>query len=1687
MKKIVAKLSKFVPAVLVGIASPALMGEDLSSITHDKNTGHFQWASAMLNACDHSSHDFSTLPVSNDTLSLTAQINNAAHRRTVLQITETDLQTAIEDLDGHIDSSQLLTAAELYAVRDTIAGEKEDGILTSSVSLLETAYATIQRYENIHGALFTPAGTQTFNLADSDTDGRALERTMHSLYLAVFDAIDADRIASDTDIIDGLAFGSASYFPGDVGQSANPSTVHTVEINASVPEDWGRPNLYSTLPARRPTGTYLTPGAIAEITVPAALINKGYQVRVGAHSWDLSAKSSQRRLARATKLFPITSTLTRVANPLGGNVYIEVPHLADDGMVEVSIANVVTSPYFSARDVDRITEAQWEAAERAAPGPWTDIETDRVMMSVPSKWVRDFSFADMMEILNEYDTHMDLISDYMGKPHIRNKPSIFMQVDVIFRGSAFYPGYPMSNYPSFTSDTPQSPLVSGHAFDQTMLHEHGHATYMTKFTTNERESIVHMLYPYIATQLYGLPLEESFSNSLAYAKSTDRTMDDVFISWALRDEFINDIDMGFPNAAYKHRGHADHIQYVELFGWSALTEFNRKLNVDFVETGFDFHRNEHENNDRLLRLSREAGVDVRPLFHLWGHSPNNEATLQAALNAENLSPSAEIYDLMVAFKSTIPFTQADYDGWYTRMSAVLFSGHRTEFWDPLAESYDTGRAQNAVDRIDQLLTLYYPDGRPASAPVTMYQDENFGGASWQLATGAYDINSIRASVVGNDSISSIRIQAGYQATLCQHNVSNTNNGGLCETYTSSAAQLGALNNQTSYINVLAIPDSTVVDAFPKDFQLFPRDTVTNTASVTVSGVAGSDTSETLLNVYRDGALWSSLTHSRAESSAFQFRVDLPAELANYNFELLSTDAVDNQTIIATADSVVAGDVFVINGQSNAVSGIYSASDSSTEDSSDFIRTYGGWGTDTWNDNDDWHIVRAECRPLSQPLACVGRWGLRFAAELQSSIQIPVAVINQGRGGQAINYFAANTGNVYDLTTNYGQLLTRLENGGVADNIRALFWYQGESDRLDNQAHFDQFPALYNQWQAQYPSIDQYYVFQIRHTCVPNDEEFGQGSQISNFQRDFANARDNVTPVSTTGLDAHDGCHFGYQSGYQQIGDNVARMVEDKLYDGNLSNADAADIVVASRIDDTTLALTFTEGNTLVADDGFEALFELRDSFDTPYNISAGVVHSDAVVRLTVDRVIQEGDQLQLSYLSLSGNQNWLTNEAGIGILSFLDFPVDTSADPLLPVEPPPPVDPLEPADPVSTYGVDTDQDGVPDTIEVAENTDPSSDTSFRDSDNDNVADFSDPDSDGDGNWNLFEPGSFPYYDRDGDAVPAYLDDDDYNKRVGDNNNAVEALFDADNNGTADFSEVATNNVDRDSDGVPDIVEAVDNTVATDASSFLDFDNDTIPDYLDEDDDNDGIPDIIEGSSDADQDGIANQFDTDSDGDGVSDTEEGTADLNGDALPNFLDPATTTTTAAPDRDNDGIADAVDGSQDTDLDGIANQLDTDSDGDGLTDLIETNADFDGDGIPNFLDNDSDADGISDQLEGMADGDNDSYGNAVDPDSDADTIPDSIELADDPDADGIPNYLDSDSDGDGVADLLETAADFDGDGIPDYLDNNNADPGDSAPLLTTGTGCVLAGTAGTPDPSLLFLLLSAFVMLWRRRRVA
>lgn len=374
-----------------------------------------------------------------------------------------------------------------------------------------------------------------------------------------------------------------------------------------------------------------------------------------------------------------------------------------------------------------------------------------------------------------------------------------------------------------------------------------------------------------------------------------------------------------------------------------------------------------------------------------------------------------------------------------------------------------------------------------------------------------------------------------------------------------------------------------------------------------------------------------------------------------------------------------------------------------------------------------------------------------------------------------------------------------------------------------------------------------------------------------------------------------------------------------------------------------------------------------------------------------------------------------------------------------------------------------------------------------DVDLDALQDLVDIDDDNDGIPDVIETGGLdPTEDLDNDGVYAYLDDDDNDPLVLNNNAMVESAYDFDGDNVPNHFDL-----DSDNDGISDIVEAggedingdgqVDYPTAGDPSTMIDADADGLSDFydsnipvlsvidisidLDEYEDEttwaltgplgntvaSGGPyidgnDIITSSSSATQSGTYTFTITDSFGDGIS--LNGGSDEN--AASNYtIDVDGANVFASPASHSFGFSNSVpivitlssgvSGMDiplyNTDLVGNPDFLDLDSDNDGLGDNIELNL---GSTIDDL--------GGGTTLDGMIGdlGIIDANGNGW---SDADEGPDARI-----DSDGDDNFdlLEKDSDNDGIRDFLEGVCTFcpsfgndanidsDGDGFSDQYEN-------------------------------------------------
>lgn len=428
---------------------------------------------------------------------------------------------------------------------------------------------------------------------------------------------------------------------------------------------------------------------------------------------------------------------------------------------------------------------------------------------------------------------------------------------------------------------------------------------------------------------------------------------------------------------------------------------------------------------------------------------------------------------------------------------------------------------------------------------------------------------------------------------------------------------------------LIAQNSFELSKFPKNNQLIPRDPLTNIGTYAVEGsvLRAANFTQLQAKVWKDTVLertYKLTVPTNVDKFSFKIPVAIKAELKNYKIELSALK--NNQEVaLAKAENVVSGDVFIVNGQSNCIGRTQPV------DYDPFMRSY--------TDQFGWNDINYTSPSL---------WGPRMAKKIIDNEHIPVAIFCEAYGGVLQTWFMRQSVNPY-TSGNYGILYNRLKNAEVEKNVRALLWWQGESDGWETpvDSFKNQFKRLYNQWQEDYNTP--VFYFQIRFRACTHIQP-----GIFEAQRQLASEIPNIEILSNNPALSHDGCHFTYTNGYDLIGIQAYNLVAAKLYNRSIANARPPNIKEAyfSAPNEITLKMTNIVGNLRVIGNPW-ADFRLEGCKAQIIGGSA----SEYRIKLTI-----VGDTTGLtgiSYLSHidSFSQNWIVNPLNIGILLFYNIPV----------------------------------------------------------------------------------------------------------------------------------------------------------------------------------------------------------------------------------------------------------------------------------------------------------------------------------------------------------------------------------------------------------------------------------------------
>lgn len=457
------------------------------------------------------------------------------------------------------------------------------------------------------------------------------------------------------------------------------------------------------------------------------------------------------------------------------------------------------------------------------------------------------------------------------------------------------------------------------------------------------------------------------------------------------------------------------------------------------------------------------------------------------------------------------------------------------------------------------------------------------------------------------------------------------------------------------------PDSTFT-AIPAPLQLFPRGD-DNLASVPITGivrVAGWDS--IVVEVARADSSWERLSaplQYAAGGAPFAFAPRIAAALAEYHFTVrlraAGNGGAARDSVIATRDSITCGDVLLICGQSNSIFGHGGQGAGQSE----FCRTYGL--NFSQNQRDTLWAVASGVGSGGGPN--IGAWGMRLARLYVEQTGVPLCVINGGVGGTAIEQHQRNDAAPQTLSTIYGSMLYRVKKSGLAAHARAMMWYQGESNTVNNYA--TNFRALRNDWLEDYPQLTKLYVVQIRPGCAA-----GPHRELRELQRTLSDSFPDVVTYSPMGVVGHDGCHYA-AAGYDTIGVQLFRLFARDF----LGATDTVDIgspniraALFTTPESNQIALVFSNAQhgLLVTPDATigGSIRTMSDAFllnDTVQAVRSVQVLGDTVlVNLNASypgaRISYIPDQ-SYAGTSVVYEGPWIVNRRGVGAFSFHRFPI----------------------------------------------------------------------------------------------------------------------------------------------------------------------------------------------------------------------------------------------------------------------------------------------------------------------------------------------------------------------------------------------------------------------------------------------
>lgn len=374
---------------------------------------------------------------------------------------------------------------------------------------------------------------------------------------------------------------AVEFFPGSVPADADIAKGVEIEVDMSVPKWHG-------------TGLYVPAGRVVTIRLDAEAAKRGLIAQVGCHTdrlWELNA---WKRVPDVVCRVALNKETVEIASAFGGLLYIDNPKRGK-GTAEIVVDGAVRSPRFV---LGTTTPEEWRKTVRQAPGPWAELESGKVVVTVPSSEIR--TLEDPTAALKFWDAISDAHAKLGSKPTERDSPWRYV-ADVQISAGYMHSGYPIMTHLDAASDMVSVEQLRGGCWG--LLHELGHNSQESDWTFDGTVEVTCNLFALHAI------------DTLCTTKDGSRGHGGVDKPPSVRKHIETGKDFqkwkADPFLALQF-----YIMLQDEFGWETF----QKVFAEYQTLKKDERpRNDDEKRDQwMVRFSRACGKDLGPYFEAWG-------------------------------------------------------------------------------------------------------------------------------------------------------------------------------------------------------------------------------------------------------------------------------------------------------------------------------------------------------------------------------------------------------------------------------------------------------------------------------------------------------------------------------------------------------------------------------------------------------------------------------------------------------------------------------------------------------------------------------------------------------------------------------------------------------------------------------------------------------------------------------------------------------------------------------------------------------------------------------------------------------------------------------------------------------------------------------------------------------------